>query len=44
LLNQEQKTADISNSIEQGVQDGTLAGSAILKSIDRVGQRKALLI
>jgi hypothetical protein len=36
--------ADIADSVEQGVQDGTLAGSAILKSIDRVRQRKALLI
>jgi hypothetical protein len=31
-------------AIEQGVQDGTLARSAIRKSIDRVRQRKALLI
>jgi beta-N-acetylhexosaminidase len=44
LLNQEQKMADIAASIEQGVQDGTLAHSAIRKSIDRVRQRKALLI
>jgi beta-N-acetylhexosaminidase len=44
LLNQEQKMADIAGSIEQGVQDGTLAHSAIRKSIDRVRQRKALLI
>ena len=44
LLNQEQKMADIAGSIEQSVQDGTLAHSAIRKSIDRVRQRKALLI
>jgi beta-N-acetylhexosaminidase len=44
LLNQEQEMADIAGSIEQGVQDGTLGRSAIRKSIDRVRQRKALLI
>src|SRR4051812_33197362 len=44
LLNQEQKMADIADSIDQAVQDGILAHSAIGKSIDRVRQRKALLI
>jgi beta-N-acetylhexosaminidase len=44
LLNQEQEMADIAGSIEQGVQNGTLAHSAIRKSIDRVRQRKVLLI
>jgi hypothetical protein len=36
--------ADIAASIEQGVQDGTLVGSAMRKSIDRVRERDALLI
>jgi beta-glucosidase-like glycosyl hydrolase len=44
LLNQEQKMADIADSIEQAVGNGILARSAIGKSIDRVCQRKALLI
>jgi beta-N-acetylhexosaminidase len=43
LLNQEQEMADIAGSIEQGLQNGTLARSAIEKSIGRVRQRKALL-
>jgi beta-N-acetylhexosaminidase len=44
LLNQEQEMADIAGSIEQGLQNGTLAGSAIEKSIGRIRQRKNLLI
>jgi beta-N-acetylhexosaminidase len=44
LLNQEQRMADIADSIDQGLQDGILAHSAIRKSIDRVRQRKAMLI
>jgi beta-N-acetylhexosaminidase len=44
LLNQEQNMADIAESIERGVQAGTLVSSAMRKSIDRVRQRKALLI
>jgi beta-N-acetylhexosaminidase len=44
LLNQEQQMADIADAIEQGLQDETLAHPAIRKSIDRVRQRKALLI
>jgi beta-N-acetylhexosaminidase len=43
LLNQEQEMADIAGSIEQGLQNGTLAHPAIEKSIGRVRQRKALL-
>ena len=43
LLNQEQEMADIAGSIEQGLQNGTLARPAIEKSIGRVRQRKALL-
>jgi len=43
LLNQEGEMADIAGSIEQGLQNGTLARSAIEKSIGRVRQRKALL-
>jgi beta-N-acetylhexosaminidase len=44
LLNQEQQMADIADAIEQGLQDEALAHPAIRKSINRVRQRKALLI
>jgi beta-N-acetylhexosaminidase len=43
LFDQEQEIAGIAQSIEQGLRDGTLAGSAIEKSIERLGRRKALL-
>jgi beta-N-acetylhexosaminidase len=43
LLNQEQEMADIAGSIEQALQNGTLAHSAIEKSVGRVRQRKTLL-
>ena len=43
LFDQEQEMAGIAQSIEQGLRDGTLAGSAIEESIARVRNRKALL-
>jgi beta-N-acetylhexosaminidase len=43
LFDQEQEMAAIAQSIEQSVQDGTLAGSAVKESIDRVARRKRLL-
>ena len=43
LFDQEQEMAAIAQSVEQSVQDGTLAGSAVKESIGRVGRRKVLL-
>jgi beta-N-acetylhexosaminidase len=43
LFDQEQEMAAIAQSVSQSVQDGTLAGSAVKQSIDRVVRRKALL-
>ncbi len=43
LIDQEQEMADIADTVELALQDQTLAGSAIRKSIDRVRRRKALL-
>ena len=43
LVNQEGEMAGIADTIEQGLQNGTLAQAAIAKSIGRVRQRKALL-
>ena len=43
LIDQEQEMADIADTIERALQDQTLDGSAIRKSIDRVRRRKALL-
>jgi beta-N-acetylhexosaminidase len=43
LFDQEQEMAAIAQSIAQSVHDGTLAGSAVKESIDRVIRRKALL-
>jgi beta-N-acetylhexosaminidase len=43
LFNQEQEMAGIAEYIREGLRDGTLSGSAIGKSIARVGRRKALL-
>lgn len=43
LLDQEQEIAAIAQSIEQGLRDGTLAGSATARSIERVRNRKRLL-
>jgi beta-N-acetylhexosaminidase len=43
LLNEEAQMADIAETIERSVGNGTLAGPAIRKSIERVGRRKALL-
>ncbi|CAN7762594.1 glycoside hydrolase family 3 protein [Bradyrhizobium sp. LjRoot220] len=42
LFDQEQEMAAIAQSIEQGLRDGILAGSAIQESIARVARRKAL--
>ena len=43
LIDQEQEMADIADAVERALQDQTLDGSAIRKSIDRVRRRKALL-
>ena len=43
LFDQEQEMAAIAEYAEQSLRDKTLSGSAIEKSIARVGQRKALL-
>ncbi|MBR1273009.1 glycoside hydrolase family 3 protein [Bradyrhizobium sp. AUGA SZCCT0222] len=43
LFDQEREMAGIAQSIEQGLHEGTLAGSAIRGSIARVARRKALL-
>jgi beta-N-acetylhexosaminidase len=43
LFDQEQEMAGIAEYIEQRLQDHTLSGGAIRKSIARVGNRKALL-
>jgi beta-N-acetylhexosaminidase len=43
LFDQEQEMAGIAQSVELAVQDGTLAGSVIERSIQRVRNRKALL-
>jgi len=43
LFDQEQEMAAIAQSVEQSWRDGTLAGSAIERSIERVRNRKALL-
>jgi beta-N-acetylhexosaminidase len=43
LFDQEQEMAAVAQSIAQSVHDGTLAGSAVKESIDRVIRRKALL-
>jgi beta-N-acetylhexosaminidase len=43
LFDQEQEMAGIAQTIEQGLRDGSLAGSAIAQSIARVLNRKALL-
>ena len=44
LFDQEQEMAAIAESVEQGLRDKTLSGSAIEKSIARVAKRKALLM
>jgi beta-N-acetylhexosaminidase len=44
LFDQEQEMAAIAESVEQGLRDRTLSGSAIEKSIARVARRKALLM
>ena len=44
LFDQEQEMAAIAESVEQGLRDKTLSGSAIEKSIARVARRKALLM
>jgi beta-N-acetylhexosaminidase len=43
LFDQEQEMAKIAEYIAEGLREGTLSGSAIEKSIARVGRRKALL-
>lgn len=43
LFDQEQEMAVIAQSVEQSVREGTLAGSTIERSIERVRNRKALL-
>jgi len=43
LFDQEQEMAGIAETIGESLRDGTLSGSAIEKSIARVGKRKALL-
>ncbi|MBR1223286.1 MULTISPECIES: glycoside hydrolase family 3 N-terminal domain-containing protein [unclassified Bradyrhizobium] len=43
LFDQEREMAGIAQSIEQGLHEGALAGSAIRGSIARVARRKALL-
>jgi beta-N-acetylhexosaminidase len=42
LFDQEQEMANIAEHVRQGLRDGTLAGSAIGNSIERVRQRKAI--
>jgi beta-N-acetylhexosaminidase len=44
LFDQEQEMAAIAESVDQGLRDNTLSGSAIEKSITRVAKRKALLM
>jgi beta-N-acetylhexosaminidase len=44
LFDQEQEMAAIAEYVEQSLRDKTLSGSAIEKSIARVGKRKALLM
>jgi len=41
-VRQEQEMAGIAEQVRQGLRDGTLAGSAIGNSIERVGKRKAI--
>src|SRR6266850_7842033 len=43
LFDQEREMAGIAEYIGEGLRDKTLSGSAIEKSVARVGQRKALL-
>ena len=43
LFDQEQEMAAIAQSVEQSVREGTLAGSTIERSIERIRNRKALL-
>ena len=43
LFDQEREMADIAEYVRQGLRDGTLAGRAIGKSIERVQERKTLL-
>jgi beta-N-acetylhexosaminidase len=43
LFDQEQEMADIAEHVRQGLRDGTLADTAIGKSIERVQKRKTLL-
>jgi beta-N-acetylhexosaminidase len=43
LFDQEQEMAGIAQSVEQGLRDGILAGSAVEASIGRVRNRKALV-
>jgi beta-N-acetylhexosaminidase len=43
LFDQEQEMAAIAQSIEQSVHEGTLAGSTVGRSIERIRNRKALL-
>jgi len=42
LFDQEQEMAGIAEQVRQGLRDGTLAGSAIGNSIERIGRRKAI--
>ena len=44
LFDQEQEMAGIAEYVEQSLRGKTLSGSAIEKSIARVGKRKALLM
>ncbi len=44
LFDQEQEMAAIAESVEQGLRDNTLSGSAMEKSIARVARRKTLLM
>ena len=43
LLNEEKQMADIADYIEGSASNGTLAGLAVRKSIERIGRRKTLL-
>ena len=44
LFDQEQEMAGIAEHVEQSLRSKALSGSAIAKSIARVGERKALLM
>jgi beta-N-acetylhexosaminidase len=44
LFDQEQEMAGIAEYVEQSLRSKALSGSAIAKSIARVGARKALLM